>query len=167
MSKEQISKAKERLRWFERRDEERARTDKAKNDFESIIYAMRAWLQDDDANLPYIGSAEKQEELLAKLQASEDWLLDGEGETATYVEYNQKHAELNEIFTKLKVRKEEHAKRSGFVAQALKRLEEIEDETKDLAEKKPWIKETERQEVHDRVKELQQWIEEQTAKQDA
>jgi hypothetical protein len=39
---------------------------------------MRAWITDySDEHLPYIGSADKQEELLAKLSESEDWLLDG------------------------------------------------------------------------------------------
>jgi len=60
LTKEQIQLAKDRLRWFERRDEEKARTDKAKNDFESIIYAMRAWISDySDEHLPYIGNADK------------------------------------------------------------------------------------------------------------
>jgi molecular chaperone DnaK (HSP70) len=60
LNKEQIQKAKDRLRWFERRDEERARTDKAKNDFESIIYAMRSWISDySDEHLPYIGSTDR------------------------------------------------------------------------------------------------------------
>jgi molecular chaperone DnaK (HSP70) len=60
LTKEQIQKAKDRLRWFERRDEERARTDKAKNDFESIIYAMRSWISDySDEHLPYIGSTDR------------------------------------------------------------------------------------------------------------
>jgi hypothetical protein len=41
-----MQKAKDRLRYFEKRDEEKARTDKAKNDFESIIYAMRDWVSE-------------------------------------------------------------------------------------------------------------------------
>jgi len=64
LTKEQIQRAKDRLRWYEKRDEERARTDKAKNDFESVIYAMRAWVSEDESNAPYIGSTEKQEEIL-------------------------------------------------------------------------------------------------------
>ena len=40
--------AKERLRWFEKRDEDKIKTDKAKNDYESIIYAMREWVSEDE-----------------------------------------------------------------------------------------------------------------------
>jgi hypothetical protein len=68
LTKEQIQKAKDRLRWYERRDEEHARTDKAKNDFESIIYAMRSWISDyPEEHMPFIGTTERQEELLALL----------------------------------------------------------------------------------------------------
>jgi hypothetical protein len=34
------------LRWFEKRDEEKAKIDKAKNDFETVIYDMRDWVSD-------------------------------------------------------------------------------------------------------------------------
>ena len=41
------------MRSLEKRDEEKVRTDKAKNDFESVIYSMRDWLNDEENN-PYI-----------------------------------------------------------------------------------------------------------------
>ena len=56
---EQHQKAAKRLRWYQERDSEKIRTDKAKNDFESVIYAFRDWLRDDD-NVPFVG--EKQAE---------------------------------------------------------------------------------------------------------
>jgi len=40
--------------------------------------------------------------------------------------------------------KDEHKKRSKVISDAHRRLEELEDETKDLADKKPWINETHR-----------------------
>ena len=43
----------------------------------------------------------------------------------------------------------------------------MEDETKVLAEQKPWINETYRQEVLDRVADLRKWLEESVAKQEA
>jgi len=88
LTKEEIQASKDRIRWYERKEEERARTDKAKNDFETVIYSMREWLSDHgEAHMPYIGSTEKQEELLAQLAAGEEWLVDGDGVTATYQEY--------------------------------------------------------------------------------
>jgi hypothetical protein len=49
---------------------------------------MRAWISEySDEHMPYIGTTEKQEELLSKLSESEDWLIDGEGEHASFSEY--------------------------------------------------------------------------------
>ena len=42
-----MDKAKERLKKLEGRDELKIKTDKAKNDFESIIYAMRDWVNEE------------------------------------------------------------------------------------------------------------------------
>ena len=39
--------ARDRLKLLEKRDETKIKTDKAKNDFESVIYAMRDWVNDD------------------------------------------------------------------------------------------------------------------------
>lgn len=58
LTREELQTSKDRLRWYEKRDEDKAKTDKAKNDFESVIYAMREWLNE-DANQVYIGTAEK------------------------------------------------------------------------------------------------------------
>ena len=49
------------MRWFEKRDEEKAKTDKAKNDFETVIYAMRAWVSEYPEHMPYIGTTEELE----------------------------------------------------------------------------------------------------------
>lgn len=167
LTKEQIQQAKERLRWFEKRDEEKAKTDKAKNDFESVIYAMRSWVSEYPEHMQYIGTTEDQDDILAKLSTAEEWLLDGDGEYATYLEYNAKFEELDKIFSNLKSRKEEHKKRPKVITEAHRRLEELEDETKDLAEKKPWINETYRQEVLDRITDLKKWLDESVAKQEA
>jgi len=101
------------------------RTDKAKNDFEGVIYAMREWVNE-DTNIPYVG-VEKQEEILKNLTDNEDWLLEGEGEHATYIEYNQKYYELNSVFQAMKQRKEEHEVRDEKVSDALSKIESYKD----------------------------------------
>jgi hypothetical protein len=46
---------------------------------------MREWLTEyGDLHMKYIGSSDTLDEYLAKLSSSEDWLLDGDGEHATY-----------------------------------------------------------------------------------
>jgi hypothetical protein len=69
-------------------------------------------------------------------------LVDGEGEYATYQEYNTKFEDLDKIFSSLKSRKDEHKRRPKIIAEARRRLKELEDEVKVLAEQKPWISET-------------------------
>ena len=54
MTKDQIQQSKDRLRWYEKRDEDKVKIDKAKNDFESVIYALREWLYEDE-NIPFVG----------------------------------------------------------------------------------------------------------------
>jgi hypothetical protein len=46
--------SRERLRWLEKRDDDKMKTDKAKNDFETVIYALRDWVNEDD-NIPFVG----------------------------------------------------------------------------------------------------------------
>jgi hypothetical protein len=48
------------LRWFEKREEEKANTDKAKIDFETVIYAMRDWVSEYEHML-YVGTEELKE----------------------------------------------------------------------------------------------------------
>lgn len=79
------------------------KTDKAKNDFESIIYAMREWLTDDN-NLPFVPPAGI-DPMLSHLSEEEEWLLDGEGEHASWEEYNKRFLKLNSTFSSFKSRK--------------------------------------------------------------
>ncbi len=113
LTKEQLQKCKDRLRWYEKRDEDKIRTDQAKNEFETTIYAMREWLNEND-NIPFVGN-EQQETLLSKLSEEEEWLLDGEGEHASYSEYNQRHFELKKKYEQLKSRKFEFEYRKDAV----------------------------------------------------
>ena len=51
-------------------------SDEAKNSYESLIYALRGWLREDE-NEKYVLEADR-EALLQKLDDGEDWLY-GEG----------------------------------------------------------------------------------------
>lgn len=58
LTNDQLKKCKERLRLLEKRDDDKAKTDKAKNDFEAIIYALRDWINEDE-NVPFVGGADQ------------------------------------------------------------------------------------------------------------
>lgn len=95
MTNDQLRQARERLRWYEKRDEDKAKTDKAKNDFESVIYALRDWINEDE-NVPFVGTS-KIDEIQELLRNSEDW-LENDGYNAKYAEYLSKFSELNQRF---------------------------------------------------------------------
>jgi hypothetical protein len=65
------------------------------------------------------------------------------------------------------MRKEEHKKRPDAIKSAHKRLEELEDEAKDLSEKKPWINQTYIDEVLKITEEIKTWLDESITKQSA
>ena len=115
MSKEQLDKAKERMKQLEKRDEEKVKTDKAKNDFESIIYAMRDWINEEH-NQPFIAGGV--DDLLGQLTSEEDWLMD-EGDRSTHHEYNRRYEALNKELSAFKNRKQEHSERDETVEGAL------------------------------------------------
>lgn len=96
LTKEQMQKIKERIRSYEKRDEDKIKTDKAKNDFESVIYALRDWLGD-ESNQPFV-KADDNDSLMNKLREEEDWLLEGEGDNANVTEYIKRFADLNSRF---------------------------------------------------------------------
>lgn len=125
MTPEQIKVSKDRLKAYEKRDEDKAKTDKAKNDFESVIYAMRDWIQEDE-NIPFVGGADKQDVILSALREAEDW-LENEGDSAKYSDYHSKYSELNGKFLKLKMRKEEYGLRDAAVEQARTKLSNYQD----------------------------------------
>ena len=49
----QLAKAKARLKWYKKRDEDKIKTDVAKNDFEAMVYKLREWLREEE-NEPYV-----------------------------------------------------------------------------------------------------------------
>jgi len=84
LSSDQIQQAKKRLKWYSKRDEDKIKTDIARNDFESMIYKMREWLREDD-NADFVEESVR-EERIEKLAEMEDWLYE-DGADANYTVY--------------------------------------------------------------------------------
>jgi hypoxia up-regulated 1 len=162
MTNEQLREARERLRWFEKRDDDKAKTDKAKNDFESVIYALRDWVNEDE-NVPFVGS-DKIEEIMELLRNSEDW-LENDGYSAKYSEYLSKFSELNSKFNQIKMRKDEYNNRDDAVASTKTKLDRFQDKVEELKTKKAWITDDQRQDLIDKINETLTWLEEQLEKQ--
>lgn len=74
LNEEMLRAAKSRMKWYSKRDDDKIKTDVAKNDFESNIYTMRDWLREDE-NMPYVEEATR-DAYIEKLTEWEDWLYD-------------------------------------------------------------------------------------------
>jgi hypothetical protein len=115
--------AKDRMKKLDKRDSDKVKTDKAKNDFESIIYSFREWINE-DANFGFIemGGIER---ITMWLASEEEWLLDGEGDYASYLDYMDKLHDLSFNYTKLKSRKNEYMVRDETIKMARAILDDI------------------------------------------
>ncbi len=47
LTEEQISEARLRLKWYQKRDDDKIKNDISKNDLEALIYKMREWLNEE------------------------------------------------------------------------------------------------------------------------
>ena len=84
MSKEAKKAALARIKALEKRDNDKLKTDEAKNTFEALIYEFRSWLQNDE-NAVY-ETKDEIESLLDQCNGSEDWLYEA-GAEVSYKEY--------------------------------------------------------------------------------
>jgi len=164
LSMELMRQAKTRLRWYEQRDSDKIKTDKAKNDFESMIYKLREWLREDE-NAPYI-EEDKKDATIEKLTEQEDWLYE-DGSNENYTVYQDLHKNLSAQFDSFNKRKVEHENREAVIESANKALDKYIESLQDLKETKTWITDEERKEVEDRVTEIRDWLKEQIEKQSA
>jgi hypoxia up-regulated 1 len=105
LTKEAKKAALARIKALEKRDNDKFKTDEAKNSFESLIYEFRSWLQNDD-NTVY-ETKDEIESLVSQCNGSEDWLYEA-GAEVSYKEYQTKSYPLQGAYNKLKIRKEEH-----------------------------------------------------------
>ena len=105
MSEDQLRIGKARLKWYKERDENKIKTDIAKNDFESMIYKLKDFLNEDE-NHKYIEEVDRliYVETLSEL---EEWLYD-EGDGANYTVYNNKAKNLTDDYHKYNNLKSEH-----------------------------------------------------------
>lgn len=125
-----IRTAKNRLKWYIKRDEDKIKTDIAKNNFESMIYTMKDWLRE-DVNTPYVEDA-KIEAQIEQLTEWEDWLYD-EGSNLMYSVYEGMFNNMTKDLDSYKSKKVQFEGRAEFVEKtndALDKMTEMMEETK-------------------------------------
>jgi len=109
---------------LEKRDEDKLKNDEAKNEYESLIYEFRSWLNDDD-NTPYVPEADR-ESLVEKCTEGEDWIYE-DGAEAGFKVYQSRTYELRSDYSRFLSRKEGHATRDQLVAETFEALSSARD----------------------------------------
>jgi len=162
LSAEQRKEAGKRIKALEKRDDDKFKTDEAKNDYESLIYEFRGWLNEDE-NAAYI-SEEEREKFIEKCTEGEDWLYE-DGADAGYKEFQTKTYELRGDYSLYKNRKEAHQAREEQIPEMFQALNESRDKISEIAEKKPWITDEEKQDVLEKIQETKDWLTEKLSEQ--
>jgi hypothetical protein len=140
---------------YSKRDDDKIKTDIARNDFESMIYKLRDWYRDED-NAPYVEESSV-EERIEKLTEQEDWLYE-DGADANYTVYEEKHKELQKEFDKLDNRKAWYEQQDEFKRATVEALDTYVEKVAKLTETKPWITDDEVKDVTDKVDEIRKWF---------
>ena len=97
MTEDQLRVGKARLKWYKERDEDKIKTDIAKNDFESMIYKLKDWLREEE-NWKFVKEDVK-DTYLEQLTEMEDWLYE-DGSDQNYTVYGDKAKNLTRDFNK-------------------------------------------------------------------
>lgn len=161
LTQEHMKNARERLRWYKKRDEDKQRNDFARNEYESLVYKMREWLRDEE-NEPYVLETER-EDRITYLNEMEDWLYD-DGSEANYTVLEKKRKDLDADFSKYTKRKQLHETIPDTLSKARSGIAKLEEKTKKLETEKPHITEDERNDVLARAKELSEWLDKEEQK---
>lgn len=161
-----IKAAKARLKAYKKRDEDKQRNDVSRNDFESLVYAVRSWLREDE-NEPYVAEEERDEKI-GYLNEMEDWLYE-DGADANYTVLEAKTKELTKEFDKYTARKTLHESLDALVTDTKASVEKVRAKVATLSalEEKAFIAEEEWNDVLDTATEVEQWVDESLEKQAA
>jgi hypoxia up-regulated 1 len=145
--------AKSRLKWYTRRDENKIKTDEAKNNFESMIYTMRDWLREDE-NAPYVEESVSAAHI-EQCTEWEDWLYD-EGSNLMYNVYEDMFKNMTKDLNSYKARKSLFETRPEFIEktnQALDKMKEVMEEDFESA-----ATQEEKTDVIDKISEVKTWF---------
>lgn len=120
-----------------------------------MIYKLREWVREDD-NAPYV-KEEDRDALVEYLTEQEDWLYE-DGANQNYSTYEKMEKNLTSKLSGFENRKSEHEKREKVKTIVEEAMKEYEKKLEDLKDSKPWITDSERKDVTDRMKEISDWL---------
>ena len=136
MSLEQKSQAIIHLAEFDKRDKVIIDTQKAKNEFEALIYSAREFALNEE-NQVYSTLANI-EELLVKLEKDENWLYE-EGYNEKFEVYLEKINSINSTISPIMYRKAEHHLREELILPAQQYLKNFTTQITSFSKQFPWV----------------------------
>ena len=148
-------RAVENLDSFETRDKIIQDTNKAKNDYETLIYSSRDWISDEDNqvySLPDII-----EEFNANLTAAENWLYE-DGFDETLEVYLDRIDDINLTISSMQYRKEEHLSRDKIINSSLSLLYNFTGMSENMYRRMPWISKTRLERIAKLVENTTEWL---------
>jgi len=152
------------MKWYKQRDEDKIKTDIAKNDFEAMIYKLKDFLSEDE-NHKYVDEAARLI-YIEQLVEMEDWLYD-EGADMNYTVYDNKAKNLTNDYNKYNRFKTEHSHREEILDKTEKAMVAYESKIEDLKVNKTWISEEEFKDVTDKITDLREWVKNKTEEQNS
>ena len=159
LSEEGLRAAKSRMKWYAKRDDDKIKTDFAKNEFESSIYTMRDWLREDE-NMPYVGEAIR-DAYIEQLTEWEDWLYD-EGANQNYSTYEKMHKNMTKDLDSYKARQVAHEGLEVFKTSTEVQLTKYKSALKAAQEHEDFgSTDEEVKDVEDKISEVETWFAEQ------
>jgi hypothetical protein len=123
---------------LEKRDKLILDTLKAKNDYETLIYSSRSWIQEED-NLKYT-TQEVKEKFLEELNEAENWIYE-DGFDETLQVYTDRINHINDTINPIKFRKHEHEVREDVMDGIKRMVANFTEEIEEFHKHFPWIDE--------------------------
>ena len=164
LTAEQKRASRKVLRGLRERDEAKRATAKARNDLEAYIIGAREKLESNE-DLVAASTEEERDTIKGALMDAEDWLY-GDGDAATAPELQAKLKAVRKGGDAIEERAREALIRPRAVQSATDFIELALKSINAWGEMKPWLNQTEVQELKEAVKGLQEWMTEVVAAQE-
>lgn len=142
LSPEEKAEIKEKLKLLNKKDDEKKQLGQAKSELESAIYSTREKIEN-TKGIDKVSTKEDLETITKKCNDLEDWLY-GDGNTATLIEYKEKHRELDKMINPIMFRAKELVERPKQVKKIQNYFAECRNKIEDWKTTMPQITEMER-----------------------
>jgi len=161
-----LAESQTKLQQLAQKDKERMMLEEARNKLESYIYHIKNKLVDDEEAIAKVSTEEQRETLSQAASSAEDWMYD-EGYDADLATMTAKYEELAGPAEKIFFRVSEMTARPEAVRDLKKKLSKVKALMTKWEETKPQVTAEERADVLAKVSQVDDWLTEKVAAQDA